>query len=270
MIRLFLVDDQTLIRRGLRALLKPEPDLEVIGEADNGEAAIGQLATLQPDVVLMDVRMPVMDGVAATREICQHFPQVKVLILTTFDDTDYVTQALQHGASGYLLKDTPVEELVQAIHLVAKGYTQLAPGLAQKILMSSGLSSAGLSQSPAHESSLHDNSLKTISYEKVPSELDNPHSSQSAISHPTNLAWDKPWDGTIEGTELLESLTPREREILQWIAQGASNREIAQQLYISEKTVKNHVTNILSRLGLRDRTQAAIFVHSLSKNEFKE
>ncbi|MGI0491644.1 response regulator [Alkalinema pantanalense CENA528] len=268
MIRLLLVDDQMLIRRGLRALLKPEPDLEVIGEADNGEAAIAQLANLQPDVVLMDVRMPVMDGVAATREICQHFPQVKVLILTTFDDTDYVTQALQYGASGYLLKDTPVEELVQAIHLVAKGYTQLAPGLAQKLLTSSGLSSgmAGASNllpSPAlNNSSLNDSSLKIISQETVLSELDNCNSAQSTIPQPTNPV--------SEGAQLLESLTPREREILQWIAQGASNREIAQQLYISEKTVKNHVTNILSRLGLRDRTQAAIFVHSLSKGEFKE
>ncbi|OUC11837.1 MAG: DNA-binding response regulator [Alkalinema sp. CACIAM 70d] len=244
MIRLLLVDDQTLIRRGLRALLKPEPDLEVIGEADNGEAAIAQLANLQPDVVLMDVRMPVMDGVAATREICQHFPKVKVLILTTFDDTDYVTQALQYGASGYLLKDTPVEELVQAIHLVAKGYTQLAPGLAQKLLIS-GLGKGAI-----------DLESESSSSSSVPSFSSLPSTTSPTLSEDT--------------LHSLESLTPREQEILQWIAQGASNREIAQQLYISEKTVKNHITNILSRLGLRDRTQAAILVHSLSKNEFKE
>lgn len=230
MIRLLLVDDQTLIRRGLRALLKLEADLEVVGEADHGEAAIAQIAELQPDVVLMDVRMPVMDGVAATREISQRFPQVKVLILTTFDDTEYVTQALQYGAAGYLLKDTAVEELVQAIHLVNKGYTQLAPGLAQKLLRAE------------------------MSPRSTPTTIEPPSPTPAAaIEPPMNPA--------------LHELTPREREILHLIGTGASNREIAQQLYISEKTVKNHVTSILSRLGLRDRTQAAILVHSFSKSE---
>jgi DNA-binding NarL/FixJ family response regulator len=218
MIRLLLVDDQTLIRRGLRALLKPETELEIIGEAEDGQAALAQIEALQPDLVLMDIRMPMMDGVAATRAISQRFPQVKVLILTTFDDTEYVSQALQCGAAGYLLKDTPVEELVQAIQLVHKGYTQLAPGLAQKLMAGGGPTT-------------------------------------DVTTAPTGAANLDAYD-----------LTPREQEILKLIAAGASNKEIAQQLYISEKTVKNHITSILSRLGLRDRTQAAILVHSLVKD----
>ena len=134
MIRLLLVDDQELIRRGLTALLTTDQKLEVVGEAGNGQEAVTLVAQLQPDVVLMDVRMPVTDGVAGTRQICQQFPTTKVLMLTTFDDQEYVAQALQAGASGYLLKDTPFEELTQAIELVHKGYTQIGPGLATKVL----------------------------------------------------------------------------------------------------------------------------------------
>lgn len=202
-IRLLLVDDQDIVRRGLKALLRQAEGVEVIGEAGDGQAALQAIARELPDVVLMDIRMPVMDGVAATKAITQQFPTVKVLVLTTFDDEEYVTRAIAHGASGYLLKDTPLEDLVQTIQAVQRGYLQLGPGLAQKLVM-------------------------------------------------------QPKATPMESPELLE-LTPREREILQQIAQGSSNREIAQALYISEKTVKNHVTNILSRLGLRDRTQAALF-----------
>jgi DNA-binding NarL/FixJ family response regulator len=214
MIRILLVDDQPLIRRGLRALLKPEPDLEIVGEAENGETAIALLKTISADVILMDIRMPIMDGVAATATIVPLYPHTKILILTTFDDTAYVTQALQNGASGYLLKDTPAPELVSAIGLIHKGYTQLSPGIAQKLLTP-------------------------------------PPTPPSQFSIP-NSPFQTP-------------LTPREEEILALIAQGSSNREIAQQLYISEKTVKNHITNLLSRLGLRDRTQAAIYFYSLNQ-----
>ncbi|MEB3292492.1 MAG: response regulator transcription factor [Synechococcales bacterium] len=240
MINLLLVDDQTLIRRGLKALLKPEADLKILGEAEHGEAAIAFLTQADPlpDVVLLDVRMPVMDGVATTREICQRFPQVKVLILTTFDDREYVTQALQYGASGYLLKDTPVEELIQAIQLVHKGYTQLAPGLAQKLLEPQSAAEAPPPTVPQLA----------------------PKVTQAPSSLADSLAPDR-------SPSPFDDLTPREKEILHYIASGASNREIAQQLYISEKTVRNHVTNLLGRLGLRDRTQAAIYVHSFSKNE---
>jgi DNA-binding NarL/FixJ family response regulator len=207
MIRILLVDDQSLIRQGLRALLELEPDLEVVGEAENGHSAIALVETLHPDVVLLDIRMPLMDGVAVTKEIGQRFSETKVLVLTTFDDDEYVAQALRYGAKGYLLKDTPSEELAAAIRAVDKGYTQLGPGLVEKV----------------------------ISKTPVP---------------PTSppLGW--------------EQLTPREKEVLRLIAAGASNREIAETLYISEGTVKNHVTRILSQLGLRDRTQAAIVAHS--------
>jgi DNA-binding NarL/FixJ family response regulator len=204
-LKLLLVDDQPLIRRGLKALFKTEPSVEVIAEAENGYGAIEACDSALPDVVLMDIRMPQMDGVAATGQLRLQFPTVKVLILTTFDDRDYVTQALQQGAAGYLLKDTPLEELIAAIHLVYKGYTQLAPGIAQKLL-----------------------------------EVSAP-----PVTQPS------------------PELTPREWEILTLIAKGANNREIAQALYISEKTVKNHITSLLGRLELRDRTQAAIWFHGL-------
>jgi DNA-binding NarL/FixJ family response regulator len=139
MIHVLLVDDQSLIRQGLKALLELEADLQVVGEAENGQTAIQLIKTLQatsrlPDVVLMDVRMPVMDGVAATREITKRFAGTKILVLTTFDDDEYVAAALRHGAMGYLLKDTPSEELAAAIRAIHKGYTQLAPGLVEKLL----------------------------------------------------------------------------------------------------------------------------------------
>lgn len=211
MIKVLLVDDQGLIRQGLKALLELETDLEIVAEAENGEIAIDLVEKLQPDVVLMDIRMPIMDGVAATKAIQNRFPDTKVLVLTTFDDDEYVKAALQNGAIGYLLKDTPSEELAVAIRAVDKGYSQLGPGIVKKLL----------SQFPSTTS----NSIPSI---------------------PPTLA----------------ELTPREKEVLRLIAIGASNREIAQQLYISEGTVKNHVTNILSRLNLRDRTQAAILAHT--------
>jgi DNA-binding NarL/FixJ family response regulator len=205
-IRILLVDDENLIRRGIKTLLKLEPDLQVVGEAENGLIALECVESCHPDVVLMDVRMPRMDGVVATREINQRFAQTKVLVLTTFADIKYVTQALRYGAAGYLLKDTPSEELAQAIRMVHKGYIHLGPGLGSVMTQ--------LPLSPA-----------------------NPPP-----------AW--------------AELTPREQEILRLIATGANNREIAQALFVTEKTVRNHVTNILSRLSLRDRTQAAIFANS--------
>jgi DNA-binding NarL/FixJ family response regulator len=204
MINILLVDDQNLIRQGLKALLELESDLLIVGEAENGQVALELVAELQPNVVLMDIRMPVMDGVTATREICQRFPQVNILILTTFDDDTYVAAAIGHGAKGYLLKDTPSEEIAAAIRAVDRGYTHLAPGMMAKVM-------AG-------------------------------RVNETEVALPLEL----------------QELTPRELEVLKLIAAGANNREIAQQLYISEGTVKNHVTNLLSRLNLRDRTQAAI------------
>ena len=203
-IKILLVDDQALIRQGLKALLELESDLEVIGEAENGQVAIECVRTLQPQVVLMDIRMPVMDGVTATLEICRQFPHTNVLVLTTFDDDTYVARAIEYGAKGYILKDTPSEEIAAAIRAVDRGYTHLAPGMMAKA---------------------------------ISGRVD-----RSEVALPPEIA----------------ELTPRELEVLKLIATGANNREIAQQLYISEGTVKNHVTNLLNRLNLRDRTQAAI------------
>ncbi|MBW4694829.1 MAG: response regulator transcription factor [Lyngbya sp. HA4199-MV5] len=209
MIRVLLVDDQTIIRQGLRSLLEAKPDLQIVGEAENGQTALQQVEMLQPDVVLMDIRMPGMDGVAATQTITQTFANTKVLVLTTFDDDEYVSQAMRVGANGYLLKDTPSEELALAIRLVHRGYTQLGPGLLEKA-------------------------------------FSTPIVASEPIALPQELA----------------ELTPREREVICLIAAGASNREIAESLHIAESTVKNYVTNILSRLHLRDRTQAALYANS--------
>ncbi|MEM9542089.1 MAG: response regulator transcription factor [Cyanobacteria bacterium P01_E01_bin.42] len=206
MIRLLLVDDQSIIREGLSSLLQAQPDLEIVGTAENGKIGVEQALSLHPDVVLMDVRMPIMDGVAATQTLREQAPEIKVLVLTTFDDDEYVSKALNYGAKGYLLKDTPSEELARAIRSVHKGYTQLGPGLLEK-----------------------------------------------AIAPPA----------AIEPPPELSQLTPRELEVLHCLGKGYSNKEIAATLYISERTVKNYVTNILSRLNLRDRTQAALLAANL-------
>jgi DNA-binding NarL/FixJ family response regulator len=223
MIRLLLVEDQTIMRQGLKRLLEMQPDLQIVGEAENGQQALDLVSSLTPDLVLMDLRMPVMDGVTATKQISERFENVKVLVLTTLDDEEYVSQAMQFGAIGYLLKDTPIEELAQAIRSACKGYTQMSPGLFKKAMLYRPAASGG----------------------QFGSQFSSQIGGSSASSH-----------------SALAELTPREREVLSLIATGANNREIAEILCITEKTVKNHVTNILSRLNLRDRTQAAVFAHS--------
>lgn len=210
MIRLLLVDDQELVCQGLRAMLNLEADLEVVGVANNGQVAVQQVETLQPDVVLMDIRMPLMDGREATRIICRRFPDIKVLVLSTFDEDNYIAYSIKAGAKGYLLKDMPCEELAQAIRMVFRGYFQMGPGLMEKML-------DGILDSSTNE--------------------------------------------TIE-PELVE-LTTREVEVLNLIGTGCTNREIAKQLYITEGTVKTHVTHILNRLNLRNRSQIAIYANSI-------
>jgi DNA-binding NarL/FixJ family response regulator len=210
-IRLLLVDDQALISQGLKVMLELEPDLQVVGIAHNGEVAIQQVGALQPDLVLMDVQMPVMDGRAATRAIRQQFPDVTVLVLSTFDDDQYLSDAMRAGAKGYLLKDMPADELVQAIRMACRGYAQMGPGLIEKLMSST--------PAPLIESN-----------ETLPD---------------------------------LASLTPREQEVLQLIRNGSTNREIAAQLYISEGTVKTHVTHLFDRLNLRNRAQLAIYANSI-------
>ncbi|EKV01078.1 response regulator containing a CheY-like receiver domain and an HTH DNA-binding domain [Leptolyngbya sp. PCC 7375] len=213
-IPVMLVDDQQIIRQGLKTLLDLEDDIVIVGDADNGETALTVLEQLEsmdqlPAVVLMDMRMPVMDGVAATGAIASRYPSIQVLVLTTFDDDDLIAQAMAVGARGYLLKDTPSEELAQAIRTVAKGYSQFGPGILEKML-------AGQQES----------------------QVDVP--------------------------EGFDELTPREKDVLRLIGTGANNREIAEALFLSEGTVKNHVTRLLGRLGVRDRTQAALLAAKLS------
>jgi DNA-binding NarL/FixJ family response regulator len=214
MIRLLLVDDQSLICQGLKAMLSLEPDLEVIGTADNGEMAIEQVALLEPDVVLMDLRMPVMDGREATRAISARFPHVKVLVLSTFDDDGYITDSIRAGAKGYLLKDMPSEDLAQAIRAVHRGYTQMGTGLLEKLMANN-----------------------------------SPEPDRSSPELPESIV----------------QLTPREWEVLKLVALGLRNQDIAQQLYVSEGTVKTHVTHLLTRLNLRNRAQLAIYAYSLGE-----
>jgi DNA-binding NarL/FixJ family response regulator len=207
-IRILLVDDHSFIRRALKISLGDELALEIVGEAENGQFAIAQVEILQPDVVLMDIQMPLMDGVEATKQICDRFPETKVLILTVDDTEEYVSQALKYGASGYILKNTSPEELSFAIQAVYRGYMHLDLNLGRKVIA------------------------------RIPE-----------ISEVSTTDWDK--------------LTPREQQIVKLIATGANNEEIANQLYISTRTVKNHITNILSQLNLRNRTQIAILVTSI-------
>ena len=209
-IRVLIVDDQALFREALHTLLSIPPDIEVVGEAGDGQEALRLVEQQRPDVVLMDLQMPVMDGVAATRRIQAEHPATHVIVLTTFDDDDYVFEGLRAGAIGYLLKDVSGEKLVEAIRSAARGETFLQPSIAAKVV----------AEFARHSS---------------------PHASQA----------------------LIESLTNREVDILRLLSEGLNNREIADQLVITEGTVKNHVTNILGKLGVRDRTQAALKAREL-------
>jgi NarL family two-component system response regulator LiaR len=202
-IRILITDDHAIVRKGLRALLATEPDIEVVGEASNGEEAVARSRSLQPDVVLMDLVMPKMDGIEATRRITGQMPAVRVLVLTSFAADEKVFPAIKAGALGYLLKDTGPDELMQAIRQVHRGEPSLDPTIARKVL-----------------------------YE---------------LSHPPKQPLTP------------DPLTERELEVLRLIAQGKSNREIAEQLVIAEMTVRTHVSNILGKLHLASRTQAALY-----------
>jgi DNA-binding NarL/FixJ family response regulator len=211
-IRILLVDDQRLMREGLRILLELEPDLRVVGEAEDGQAGLEAYAELQPDVVLMDVRMPGMDGVEATWRLRERWPDARVMILTTFDDDEYVFEGLRAGALGYLLKDVSGHDLADGVRTVAAGGALIDPSVTRKVV-----------------------------------------AEFARVAPPAR----KPDAG------LPEPLSEREREILELLAQGFSNREIAQRLSLAQGTVKNYVTTILQKFGARDRTQAAIRAREL-------
>lgn len=239
MIRVLLADDQNLIREGVKALLEQEPDLQVVADVDNGYDAVEQSEELQPDVVLMDLTMPKMDGITATQTICERCPDVRVLVLTASDDALSVKHALQVGARGYLLKNMSPDELANAVRTAYKGFTQLSPGILQKV-MGFTISEPEVLPKSVLDSSPIGNVLPFA-----------PTQRRSLANGNGNLP------------PGFTKLTTRERQVLKLIAEGASNREIAQKLDISEGTVKNHVASILGRLNLRDRTQAAIVANSV-------
>ena len=218
MIRVVLADDQTLVRQGIRLLLEIEPDIQVVGQAATGREAIQQVEALHPEVVLMDVRMPDMDGVEATRQLKARFPDVSVIILTTFEDDAIVFEGLKAGARGYLLKDISSEEMAEAVRTVAAGKALIQPSLTRKVL---------------------EEFTRLATAAEPPAQ---PASPASPISEP---------------------LTEREKEVLRALARGCSNREIAQELVITEGTVKNHVSNLIAKLGVRDRTQAVLKAQEL-------
>lgn len=211
-IRILLVDDQRLMREGLRILLDLEPDLEVVGEVGDGRAAVEIFPELRPDVTLMDIRMPELDGVEATRRILTRHPEARVIILTTFDDDEYVFEGIRAGALGYLLKAASGEELAAAIRTVAKGGALIEPSVARRVM-----------------------------------------AEFARLSHPSERTQEK----------LLDPLSEREIEVLKLLAQGFTNREIADRLYLAEGTVKNYVSSLMQKLSVRDRTQAALRAQEL-------
>ncbi|WP_274366065.1 response regulator [Paenibacillus thermotolerans] len=221
MIRIIITDDQQLMRDGLKTILSLTKEIEVVGTASDGAEALDIAKREKPDLVLMDIRMPGVDGVTGTRLIREQLPETKVLILTTFNDSDLIFDALNEGASGYLLKDMPAETIVQAIMTVQAGGVVLPPDLTAQVI-------AELKRSRIAEA--HGGGGSSNSGNTIPSPIPMP-----------------------------EELTDREMEVLKQLGYGLSNREIGELLYISEGTVKNHVSNLITKLGLRDRTQAAIF-----------
>ena len=208
-IRVVIADDQGMVRSGFTVLLNAQPDIEVIAEAVNGHEAVSHAASLHPDVILMDVRMPVLDGLQATRQITEMPEPPKILILTTFDLDDYVYEALRSGASGFLLKDASARELADAVRLVAAGDALLAPGITRRLIAE--FARMGAPRGPSRKQ--------------------------------------------------LDGLTERESEVLALVARGMSNGEIAGHLVVAEQTVKTHVSRILMKLGLRDRTQAVVLAY---------
>jgi len=213
-LRLLLVDDQAMFREGLGTLLALQPDFEIAGEAGDGAAAVASAKRIRPDVVLMDLRMPGVGGVEATRRIKAAQPEVRVIVLTTFEEDEEVFAALRAGASGYLLKASPSEKLCEAIRLAARGESLLEPSVAAKL-----------------------------------------------VAEFTRLAARVP--AAMKPVVLAEPLSVREREVLRLLAEGLSNKEIGQRLNIAEGTVKNHMSQVLGKLGVLDRTQAALRAREL-------
>jgi DNA-binding NarL/FixJ family response regulator len=210
-----IADDDDLMRAGLVELLTADPEIDIVGQAASGRQAVERARRLAPDVVLMDVRMPDLDGIAATRELSRTAPGTKILILTTFEQDDYIFGALRAGASGFLLKRTRPEELIAAVHTIAAGHSLLSPSVTRRVI-------DRMAQQPTPE-----------------------------LTHRAKL----------------DALTPREQDVLELIARGLSNREIAAALFVEESTIRTHVKRILMKLNLRDRVQAVILAYETGLNK---
>ncbi|MCM3629360.1 response regulator transcription factor [Paenibacillus glycanilyticus] len=218
-IKILLVDDHQIVLKGISFFLSMQPDFELVGEAHNGQEAVDKAGELQPDIVLMDLNMPVMDGIEASALIKEQHPHIKVLVLTSFSDQSHIVPALQTGAIGYMLKDVEPDQLAEAIRSAYKGNIQLHPDIS-KVLLS----------------------------RPEPEQRVEPVRQQSNMD------------------KALDALTPRELEVLELLTKGLSNKDIAQTLIVAEKTVKTHVSSILSKLDFTDRTQAALFAAPLFQN----
>lgn len=221
-IRVMIVDDQTLVCHGIQTILDMEPDISVVAMASNGREAINCARNLQPDIILMDLNMPVMDGVQSTREIVREIPSSRIIILTIFDDDNYVFEGVSAGAIGYLMKDVSAEDLINSVRTVAHGGAMVAPHVAAKILKQFGRLTRSTSPSP----------------DKVAQPAENHLKREDSHSY---------------------GLTNREWDILDCLARGYSNKKIAESLHIADGTVKNHICHIFDKLQLRDRTQVALF-----------
>ena len=241
-IRVLVVDDQALVRGGFRTILDSEPGIEVVGEAADGAAAIAAVTALDPDVVCMDVQMPGVDGLTATRRIvAEHGDRPAVLVLTTFNREDYLFQALEAGASGFLLKNSSPEQLIDAVQVVARGDALLSPDVTRKVIQAAAARGATAAQ-PTDAAS-------TASSAPTPSTRPAASDARPAASDARPVPPE------------LASLTEREREVLELLAEGRSNAEIASRLWVGEATVKTHVSKVLQKLGLRDRVHAVVYAY---------
>lgn len=258
-ITILLADDHVMVRRGLHVFLKTQKDMKVIGEAANGQEALEQAQELEPDVILMDLHMPVMDGIETARRLRSLLPHTRIIVLTSFSDQDHVVPAVRAGVKGYLLKDIEPEDLAAAIRNVHSGQVELHPAAASQ-LMHVMASMDMLSDAPQEEGDTP--AGKSLQRSNQTSQQTSELSQSSKTSQlnepsPSSRSWSSS-QSRPPSDEGLNILTRREREVLGLIAQGLSNKEIAVRLVITEKTVKTHVSHLLDKLGLADRTQAAL------------
>jgi DNA-binding NarL/FixJ family response regulator len=271
--RLLIADDHALVREGLRTMLSGEDGLEVIAEANDGQQALDSCRSLKPDLVLMDVRMPVMDGLQATRKIKQEMPKISVMMVTMHENPDYLFEAVKAGAAGYVLKDASGERLLNAVRRTLEGESPLNQELAMRLLIRLARESGGSSEertgggSEERSGRLSPGASGTTLEEGFRKEGEplashpvatGPEASRPEATHPGAHQAGSGGSGQSRRTEQMESLTPREVEVLRLLSQGQTNPQIAQNLLVSRGTVKIHVQHIISKLGVSDRTQAAV------------